>query len=196
MPIEPRDPRSPSTEADIEGYTIGGARRHNAPIHLAEYDVRWPQQFAIERGRLVDILGPLACRIEHVGSTSVSGLAAKPIIDIVLEVPDSSNECEYVAPLERHGYTLRIREPGWFEHRVLKGPTIDINLHVFTVGCTETLRMLRFRDHLRACPADRMLYESKKRELAARKWAYIQNYADAKTAIIDEILDRAGTGER
>jgi GrpB-like predicted nucleotidyltransferase (UPF0157 family) len=185
--------RAPATVADIEAYTIGGARRHDSRIHLAEYDPQWTALFAAEAVRIQAILGEVAIRIEHVGSTSVPGLAAKPIIDIVLEVPDSSNEPAYVAPLESHGYQLRIREPGWYEHRVLKGPAIDINLHVFTVGCAEVDRMLRFRDRLRTHPEDRELYQSKKRGLAAREWAYIQNYADAKTDIIEEILARTGS---
>jgi GrpB-like predicted nucleotidyltransferase (UPF0157 family) len=137
------------------------------------------------------LLGATVTRIEHVGSTSVPGLAAKPIIDIVMEVIDSNDESAYVAPLEPHGYQLRIREPDWYAHRVLKGPDTDINLHVFTVGCSEVVRMLKFRDHLRATPSDRRLYEATKRELAKRHWAFVQNYADAKTEIIETILARA-----
>jgi GrpB-like predicted nucleotidyltransferase (UPF0157 family) len=117
---------------------------------------------------------------------------AKPIIDIVLEVTDSSDESTYVILLESHGYQLRIREPDWHEHRMLKGSDVDINLHVCTVGCPEVGRMMRFRDHLRSNATDRERYEAAKRELAAREWAYIQNYADAKTDIIEEIDARAG----
>ena len=151
--------------------------------------------FAREAERIARVLGNATAKIEHVGSTSVRGLAAKPIIDIVLEVSDSSNEPTYVAPLEANGYELRIREPDWWEHRVLKGPDTDINLHVFTVGCAEVQRMIAFRDHLRENRSDRELYEATKRELASRDWAYIQNYADAKTDVIDEIVSRAVTGK-
>ncbi len=111
----------------------------------------------------------------------------------IIEVTDSSDESAYLTPLESHGYELRIREPDWYEHRVLKGPDTDVNLHVFTVGCPEVDRMVRFRDHLRADPSDRKLYEARKRELASRRWAYIQNYADAKTDVIGEIITRADT---
>jgi GrpB-like predicted nucleotidyltransferase (UPF0157 family) len=149
--------------------------------------------FAREAARIKSVLVEMAIRIEHVGSTSVPDLAAKPIIDIVMEVPDSSDESAYVLPLEAHGYELYIREPDWWEHRVLKGPDQDVNLHVFTVGCPEVERMVRFRDLLRANSSDRQLYEAKKRELAARRWAYIQNYADAKTDVIKEIIARANT---
>ena len=73
-------------------------------------------------------------RIEHVGSTSVPGLPAKPIIDILLVVADSAKETEYVTALEGAGYKLRVREPGWYEHRMFKRPENDVNLHVFSVA--------------------------------------------------------------
>jgi GrpB-like predicted nucleotidyltransferase (UPF0157 family) len=189
-----RPQNAPKTEAEIAAITIGGARPLGGPVHLAEYDAAWPELFARESARIRRILNEAVRRIEHVGSTSVPGLAAKPIIDIVLEVEDASDKSPYVAPLESHGYELRIREPDWYQHRVLKGPDTDINLHVFTVGCPEVERMVRFRDHLRATPNDRDLYESKKRELAQRSWAYIQNYADAKTDVIEEIIARMADG--
>ncbi len=133
-------------------------------------------------------------RLEHAGSTSVEGLPAKPIVDMVLEVPDSADEAAYAPDLEAAGYVLRIREPDWYEHRVFKGPDTNINLHVFTAGCEETDRMLLFRDWLRANDADRALYADTKRELAARDWKYVQQYADAKTAIVAEIMARAEAG--
>ena len=183
--------RAPATEAEIEANTIGGARPHREPVHLTEYDPAWRDLFTREATRIMQILGDTAKRVEHVGSTSVPGLAAKPIIDILVEVADSSAEPTYVTPLESNGYELRIREHDWWEHRMLKGPDTDVNLHVFTVGCPEVNRMLRFRDHLRANPADRKLYEDRKRELASREWAYIQNYADAKTDVVEDIIARA-----
>jgi GrpB-like predicted nucleotidyltransferase (UPF0157 family) len=127
-----------------------------------------------------------------VGSTAVPELVAKPIIDIVLEVPDSADEDDYVPELATHGYVLRIRETGWFEHRLLRCHRPLINLHVFTADCPETDRMLRFRDWLRANPADRDLYAAAKRDLAAREWTYVQQYADAKTEVITDIVTRAG----
>ena len=94
-------------------------------------------------------------------------------------------------PLEAAGYVLRIREPDWHEHRVFKGPDTDVNLHVFSSGCTEIERFLRFRDHLRSNDGDRLLYEQTKRALAQRTWKYVQDYADAKTQTVEEILARA-----
>jgi GrpB-like predicted nucleotidyltransferase (UPF0157 family) len=133
--------------------------------------------------------------VEHVGSTSVPGLAAKPVIDVVLVVPDPDDEGLYVPMLEGSGYVLRIREPGWFRHRLLTRAEPQVNLHVFGPGCPEVDRMLLFRNHLRTSPADRELYERTKRSLAAHRWAYVQDYADAKTEVIADVLRRAG-GQR
>ena len=130
-------------------------------------------------------------RIEHVGSTSVPGLAAKPLIDIVLVVADTTDEDAYVPPLEAAGYVLRIREPDWFEHRLFKGPDTNVNVHTFSEGCEEVDRMVAFRDWLRTHDDDRDLYLAAKRELAQREWKYVQNYADAKSAVVREILARA-----
>jgi GrpB-like predicted nucleotidyltransferase (UPF0157 family) len=178
------------TKAELDAVTVGGARPHGTVIRLVEYDAVWPVRFEAEAGRICGALGDVARRVEHVGSTSVPGLAAKPILDIVLEVTESREEDAYVPALVAIGYELRIREPEWFEHRVLKLAEPDVNLHVFTMGCSEVERMLQFRDHLRADAGDRALYEATKRELAARVWAYVQNYADAKTEVINEILGR------
>ena len=119
------------------------------------------------------------------------GLAAKPIIDIVLAVPDSADEPGYVPDLEAAGYVLRVREPDWFEHRLFKGPDTDVNLHVFSAGSTEIDKMLLFRDWLRAHDDERYAYLAVKRELAQRTWRHVQHYADAKTAIVEQIVARA-----
>ncbi len=105
--------------------------------------------------------------------------------------PSSADESAYVPPLKGLDYVLRIREPGWFEHRLLKSPAADVNLHVFSDGCEEIGRLLAFRDWLRTHEDDRKLYERTKQELAARTWKYMQNYADAKSAIVSEIVERA-----
>lgn len=183
--------RAPSTPAEIDAHTIGGARPHGGPIHLTEYDAAWSDLFTREATRIRHALGEAALSLDHVGSTSVPGLAAKPIIDIVMEVADSSREATYVPQIESIGYGLHVREPDWWQHRMFKGPDTNVNLHVFTVGCSEVARMLRFRDYLRANPADRNRYDAKKRELAAQDWAYIQNYTDAKTEVIEDIMARA-----
>lgn len=163
----------------------------NSTIHLAPYDPEWPQLYQCEATRIRAALGDRALVLEHAGSTSVPGLSAKPKIDIVLGVADTTDEAAYVPAMEAAGYVLHIREPDWHEHRLFKGPDTDINLHTFTVGCVEIERMLAFRDHVRADAADRQLYEGAKRELAQRTWKYTQHYADAKSAVVEEILTRS-----
>jgi GrpB-like predicted nucleotidyltransferase (UPF0157 family) len=160
-------------------------------IELVEYDPRWPALYAREERRIRSILGDRALRIEHTGSTSVPGLPAKPIVDIVLEVPDAADEDRYVADLEAAGYVLAIRESDWLEHRLFKGPDTNVNLHVFSAGCPETDKMVLLRDRLRSNAEDRELYARTKRALAARDWKYVQQYADAKTEVVQEILARA-----
>ena len=163
----------------------------NGTIYLAEYDPNWPRLFAREATRVRGALGERVLLLEHVGSTSVPGLAAKPRIDMLLALADTANEAAYVPEMEMAGYVLHIREPEWHQHRLFKGPDTDINLHVFSQGCPEIARMLLFRDWLRNHPADRQLYEQTKRELAQRTWKYGQHYADAKTAVVEEIMTRA-----
>jgi len=160
-------------------------------IQIADYDPEWPRLFAREARRIQAVLGDRVLLIEHVGSTSVPGLAAKPRIDVLLVVADSADELSYVPALEAAAYVLRIREPDWYEHRMFNGPDTNINLHVFSPGCPEIKRMLFFRDWLRSNASDRQLYERTKRELARLNWKYTQNYADAKTAVVEEILIRA-----
>jgi GrpB-like predicted nucleotidyltransferase (UPF0157 family) len=139
-------------------------------------------------------VGEIAVQIEHVGSTSVPGLRAKPIIDILLIVPNSADESTYVPLLEAAGYRLVIREPEWYEHRVFKGPDTNINLPTVSAHCSEIDRMLLFRDWLRTHPDDRELYERAKVELAQRDWKYIQNYADAQSEVVEDIMQRARQG--
>ena len=183
---------------DVAAYDESLAKSYVGPppelktkIEIVEYDPEWPERYEREAARVHDVLGATVVRLEHAGSTSVPTLPAKPTIDIVLEVPDSADESSYAPDLLAAGYVLVIREPEWFEHRVFKGPETNINLHVFSAGCEETDRMLLFRDWLRANDADRERYAATKRELAARDWKYVQQYADAKTAIVTEIMSRA-----
>jgi GrpB-like predicted nucleotidyltransferase (UPF0157 family) len=164
---------------------------HDKPIELVEYDPAWPELYEREAERIRAALGDRLRVLEHAGSTSVPGLAAKPIIDIVLAVADSADESAYVPALDDAGYVLAIREPDWHEHRLLKGNDPTVNLHIFSHGSAEVERMLAFRDRLRTNEAERLLYERTKRELAQRTWTYVQDYADAKTQIVEAILARA-----
>jgi GrpB-like predicted nucleotidyltransferase (UPF0157 family) len=186
------DPDDAAAYADkLRASWVNEPPKLRGPIEIREYDRRWPLLYQREAARIAAVLRDRVVRLEHAGSTSVPGLPAKPIIDLVLEVPDSSDEGAYLPQLEAAGYVLVIRESNWFEHRVFKGPDTNVNLHVFPAGCAETERMLVFRDWLRVNAADRELYASAKRELAARDWTYVQQYADAKTAVVQEIMAHA-----
>jgi GrpB-like predicted nucleotidyltransferase (UPF0157 family) len=168
------------------------------PVRILDYDPAWPLKFQAEAAKIQAALGDRALDVHHVGSTSVPGLPAKPVIDIALVVADSSRETSYAAALEQAGYELRIREPEWFEHRLFKPSDNSVNLHVFSQGCEEIGRMLLFRDWLRSNESDRNLYARVKRELAQRDWKLVQDYADAKTEVVQQIMSRAvfSRGER
>ena len=180
-----------SRDEYMSAVTVGAHRRVDGPIHLADYDPAWPELYAREAARVRDLLGDRVHLLEHVGSTSVPGLPAKPIIDMLLVVADSADEHAYVPSMEAGGYAVRIREPDWHEHRVFKGPDTDINLHTFSVGSSEIERMLAFRDRLRTHVDERERYLTTKRELAGRHWVYVQDYADAKGEVVEGIIERA-----
>ena len=186
----PPAPAAPVSDDYLESVTVGERKPHNDRIRLEAYDPDWAAQYAQAAVRIRSGLGGKVLLLEHVGSTSVPGLAAKPIIDMVLAVAASEDEDAYVPELERAGFSLRAREPDWFAHRFFhaRSDRMAFNLHVFSSDCEEIDRMLAFRDRLRSTPADRQRYEDVKRELAARTWKHVQNYADAKSDIVREIL--------
>ena len=186
---EPR--RGPMTEEELRAAWVREPPRLTGRIRVVDYDPEWPRLYRREAERIRAVLGERVVRLEHIGSTSVPGLAAKPIIDVLLVVPDSADEPAYVPDLEAAGYVLAIREPGWFQHRAFNGPDTDVNLHVYSPGCQEIERYLIFRDRLRASPEDRARYQRAKRELAERDWTYVQQYADAKSEVVEEIIVRA-----
>ncbi|MCA9858185.1 MAG: GrpB family protein [Thermomicrobiales bacterium] len=187
--------RTRYTDEEKAEIWIQGQTPLNSIVELAEYDPDWPNQYETYRRAIVEHLGDKVVLLEHVGSTSVPGLAAKPRIDILLVVADSSDEAAYVPQLEAAGFELHVREANWHEHRCLKGVDPDANLHVFSPGCVEIERMIGFRDWLRTHDDDRQLYETTKRELAVREWDFVQDYADAKSAVVEEIRQRAGLPE-
>lgn len=129
--------RVPMTGTQIQACTVGAARTLTLRLQLVEYDPISPVLFELEAARTQRALGGLVMRIEHTGSTSVPGLAAKPIVDMLLVVPDSSDEDAYLPALVAAGSVLRIREPDGYEHRVFKGPDTDASLHVLSDGCEE-----------------------------------------------------------
>ena len=177
-------------DAYLDRVLIGGRERRE--IVIAPYDPAWPERFRAERARIAAALGGRALRTEHIGSTSVPGLAAKPIVDVLVEVAALDG-----VDLAGAGYVLRVREEG---HLMFRTPALDVHVHVWPSGHADIAAQLAFRDRLRASPEDRAAYESLKRELAGREWPDMNDYADAKGGLIREILARhqgsALTGRR
>jgi GrpB-like predicted nucleotidyltransferase (UPF0157 family) len=159
-------------------------------VVIVDYDPAWPRQFSIVEARVRQALGDRARDVLHVGSTSVPGLGAKPVIDVNVLVDDPDDEQSYLPALERAGFVFRLREPEWFEHRLFRGHEPRANVHIFPVGCSESDRMVRFRDWLRQHPDDRALYEGTKRDLASNSWPTAQDYADAKSGVVQDIMGR------
>ncbi len=188
-----------TTSATMEEYPpktglIGGPEK--TAIEIVDYDPRWPQRFDAHRDTIANALGAVALRVEHIGSTSVPELAAKPIIDILVVVEDSGDEGTYLPALEATGYVLRVREPDFDEHRMLRTPERDVHIHVFSAGSSEIERYLTFRDRLRRSDHDRQRYETTKRDLATQAWSDMDAYANAKTEVIEGIIVAArGAGE-
>jgi GrpB-like predicted nucleotidyltransferase (UPF0157 family) len=160
-------------------------------IVVVDYDPAWPGRFRREEAKIRAALGEAALSVEHIGSTSVPGLAAKPIVDILLVVEDSGEEASYLPALEKAGYVLRVREPDFHEHRMFRTPEKDVHLHVYSAGSPEIERYLLLRDRLRENGDERELYVGTKRELARRDWPSMQHYAEAKTEVIEGIIARA-----
>ena len=152
----------------MDDVLIGGTEKQE--IVVVDYDPSWPRRFRKHAAILSQALGSRALAIEHVGSTSVPGLAAKPIIDIIVLVEDASDEAAYLPALVKAGYVLRVREPNWHQHRMCRSPKLDVHIHIFGVGCVEVVRQFAFRDRLRRNAEDRLLYESVKRKLAREDW--------------------------
>ena len=183
--------------ADPEGVEFVRPRvPHHGSVHLADASPEWPRQYAAVAARIRTALAGLVIQVEHAGSTSVPGLAAKPIIDVLLLVPDATDEAAYVPALEAAELLLYLREPGWHQHRLLRCSDPPVNLHVFSAGSEEAERMLLFRDRLRTHPEERERYERLKRQLATRHWVQVQDYADAKSAVVEEIIARARRDRR
>ena len=175
-------------DGELAAVTVGPLEILDGPVSLCAYDPRWPRRFEREARRIRGALGDAVLRLEHVGSTAVPGLVAKPRIDILLAVADPADEPAYVPALEAAGYVLRVREPDWHQHRLLNARDGEVNVHVFGPRASEIERLLRFRDRLRDNAPDRERYAAAKRELAARRWRHMQDYADAKSGVVEAIL--------
>lgn len=178
-----REPRRPDVTAiDL----VGGPEAIR--VELQDYDTQWPSTYADHQQRILDALTGTNIQIEHIGSTSVPGLAAKPIVDIVVAVNDITAEEDYLEPLLAAGYVLRVREPG---HRLVRTPDRDVHVHIYEQDVPAVGEYLLLRDHLRSDEEDRALYERTKRHLLSKKWDDMNDYADAKTDVILAIKERA-----
>lgn len=180
------DPEAERLLAHLDTVLVGGIERR--PVHVVDWRPDWRARFAIEQERIALALGDVALRIEHVGSTAVKDLAAKPIVDISVAVADADDEAAFAPALGRRGYEMRVREPG---HRMFRTPGRDVHVHVWPTGSEEERRQLLFRDWLRRSADDRRLYEETKRELARREWPDMNLYAEAKTPVVADIMCRA-----
>jgi GrpB-like predicted nucleotidyltransferase (UPF0157 family) len=174
-------------DAYLDSILIGG--REQRKIVIVDYDAGWPELFERQRTRISDALGANALRIEHMGSTAVPGLAAKPIIDVLVTVEDADDESRFAPALEAVGYQLRVREP---RHRMFRTPAKNVQVHIWADTDPDVERHLAFRDRLRTSAEDRAEYEALKRDLARRDWGDMNDYADAKDDLIAAILARAG----
>jgi GrpB-like predicted nucleotidyltransferase (UPF0157 family) len=170
----------------LDTVLIGGRERR--PIVIVAYDPTWPAMFETQRATIAGALGSTAIGIEHIGSTSVPGLAAKPIVDVLVTVADIDDEDAYLSALEGAGYMLRVRERG---HRMFRTPQLDVHVHVWRADDPEVRRYLLFRDQLRTDADDRARYEDLKRRLAEREWDEMNDYAQAKSELVEAILARA-----
>ena len=171
-----------------------------AAIEIVGHDPAWADSFAEVAHQIRRALGPSGSfvGIDHVGSTSVPGLPAKPIIDIALVVADPTAEGDYVPALAEAGFGLTLREPAWYEHRMFKRldpepVQPDCNLHVFGPRCAEVARMRLFRDWLREHEGERETYQSVKRTSAEESNAVgeaVMGYNSRKQAVVREIYHR------
>jgi GrpB-like predicted nucleotidyltransferase (UPF0157 family) len=173
----------------LETGIVGGVEKGH--IEIVEYDARWPLEFERHARIIAAAIGGAARRIEHIGSTSVPGLAAKSIVDILVVVEDAADESGYLGQMEAAGYVLRVREPDWHQHRMFRTPERDVHIHIYSEGCPEIERILTFRDRLRRNTADRVRYQQVKRRLATKEWTDMDAYAQAKTEVIEDVIAKA-----
>ncbi|WP_116951169.1 GrpB family protein [Jiangella endophytica] len=168
-------------------------RPETRPIDVVDYDPAWPARYEAVATRIRDALGERVLGLQHIGSTSVPELPAKPVIDVDLTVADPADEPAYLPDLEAAGFVLVIREPSWHEHRALKYADPNTNLHVFGPGCPEVTRQRLFRDWLIEHPEDLARYRDAKLRAAADTTAsggIVTDYNRHKEPVIREIYDK------
>lgn len=157
------------------------------PVVVVDYDGSWPARFEESKASLESALGPVASRVDHIGSTAVPGLSAKPVIDVQVSVADIEDESAYRQPLENLGYMLRFRSP---EHRFFRAPEAPrtTHIHVVETGNTEARKNLLFVAYLKAHPKRRNEYAALKQRLAARFRGSRKDYLAGKAEFIQDTL--------
>jgi len=178
----PRPRRADVEDVDL----VGGVEVRE--LEVVDYDDRWPGVFVEHCERIRQAVRAADVVIEHIGSTAVPALAAKPIIDIVVAVDDITAEEDYLEQLLEAGYLLRVREPG---HRLVRTLARDVHVHIFEKGDPAVDRYLVFRNRLRADAGDRALYAGTKRALIEQGFDDMNAYSDAKTDVVAAIMGRA-----
>ncbi|KAI1119020.1 GrpB domain protein [Nemania sp. NC0429] len=176
-------------ESDVEWISTRSAK----PIKIVDYKPEWPAIFADLERRIRQALGDRAIVVEHVGSTSVPGLAAKDVIDIDLVVADPADEDSYVPHLQAAGFHFLLREPAWYQHRLFYLDDPYTNIHIFGADSPELVRHRLFRDWLREHEDDCARYMAAKREaaeLASAAGENVEQYNDRKESVLREILGR------
>jgi len=181
--------------ADLDDVAKARVSGRSRPVVVVPYDDGWPARYAEVAARVRAALGDRVLRLDHVGSTAVPGLAAKPVIDADLTVRDSADEPSYLPALEAAGFELRVREPEWEEHRVVVTEEPMTNLHVWSPGSPEPLRTAAFRDWLRSHPDDRDAYGALKVELAGRGFSEVMDYNNHKSAMVYDLYERIFTAD-
>lgn len=168
--------------------------QRTAQIDVVDPDPSWPSAYEAVADRIRDALGPRVLQLDHVGSTAVPDLPAKPVIDVDLIVADAADEPTWLPPLAAAGFVLTVREPWWYEHRMLKLALPDANLHVFPPDAPEPWKHRILRDHLRGNDADRELYARAKRAAARASNGVgetVMEYNARKEGVIRDIYERA-----
>lgn len=180
-------------EYDPNGVEYFVPPRKSQHIEVVPYDPSWPAAFAELAARIRAALGEVALSIEHVGSTAVPGLPAKPIIDIDLTVPDSRDEDAYRPALDAAGFPVQFREPVFHEHRFARSDSPPANIHIWSPDCPEAIRHRMLRDWLIAHPEERELYAAAKFASAEQinaEGGVVMDYNQRKQPVIRDILER------
>lgn len=192
--VLPDDVRSRLTRDVIEmrltGFEVTGEPRDD-PIEIVDHDPAWVGLFGEIAATLEEGLGATALRVEHIGSTAVPGLAAKPVVDVLVAVPDPHDEASFVQGVEAAGVVLRSRDEGHRYFRPAPGFLRDRQVHVCASGTAWERDHLLFRDYLRAHPGVAAAYATVKRALAAEYRGDRIAYNEGKTGFILDALEDA-----